>query len=445
LQAARHQALRQISAPEFLNVGATAVLAFTILITSIDPYVLLKDTEVGPFTSSTIMRIWIIATVVMYYLYRGIRVWPNVPLLLIPVLLVFNFLFSSPPYALTTSDMMKAAAQWILPFFFVHLIIRRRDRRILVVAICMIPLASVIIGAVAFAGGWHPLLELGYPSYWGWRVPGAGGAASLTIRAFLCFAIAFHEAVRTRRWYFDALGFACFGVVMLTGGRMGLAASILFVVVYALLSPKLREMLGRRGLGLMVGGAAAAALVTVYLPFLQARTFGADGSEAFNVSMRDELFAFYFGEFLRYPWFGQGIGADIVLGQQMWQNEWVFTPHNDYMRLLVTCGIVGFIAFAAAVAAALRFVLRMTRSEDRPFILSITVSVCMFALTDDFLGSLATVPLFAYMAIVLGRQRKSGARRFSEGAEPGRSRRKRGQGRLRQPRPSPSTSAGSGK
>lgn len=64
----------------------------------------------------------------------------------------------------------------------------------------------------------------------------------------------------------------------------------------------------------------------------------------------------------QHPLLGQGLGATIELVQPG-RN----LPHNEYLRLLVECGLVGFLGSALGVAALVRLLRRNQRAARVPF------------------------------------------------------------------------------
>jgi O-antigen ligase len=188
-------------------------------------------------------------------------------------------------------------------------------------------------------------------------------------------------------------------LVILSGTRMSIAAAAVLLAVYAGLSQALRDVFLRRW---WLADAAALALVTtvvIYWPSLQLRLF-AGHSDSINMSARDDVWGFYFEEFLLSPLFGRGLGVAYVAGA-----DWLTalprnTPHNEYLHLLVAGGAVGGLACIAAIVLWYRQLLHTASDNDRPFLLALAPALGLQAFTADVLIYWSTLGLFAYLGVL---------------------------------------------
>jgi O-antigen ligase len=157
-----------------------------------------------------------------------------------------------------------------------------------------------------------------------------------------------------RRWSYWVVGFAV-GLTLLSLSRSALAAEFALV---ALARFNLRNFRG----WLIAGGAIAATLavalsaVFFYAP-LHHRFFHGDtqqvGSFSINVTGRDALWSANWGWFKEKPLIGFGAGASDRMTEAL-PGRGASHPHNDYLRILVDYGLVGFVLWMTAYLALLR-------------------------------------------------------------------------------------------
>jgi O-antigen ligase len=316
-----------------------------------------------------------------------------------------------------------------LPWCCTSVILEPGSRRALALVIMFTPLLSVAVGAVMTAAG----IRSSFPQWH--RLEGAtGNAAAFAILAFAGFAVALHEMSRPKRPFAGALAVVNLALVVLSGTRMAIAASGVFLIAYLLLSDGLRQRLRQHRGRTAVGIAIVAAALLWYWPTLESRLFGGrDVAEvsigsadvSVNLSGRVEIWKFYLEEFTFSPLLGRGIGVGFVAAAD-WLRWPRTTPHNEYLHFLVSVGVVGFLLCAGAIAIWYRRLFQMASENDRLFLIAIVPGVGLFAVTDDVLAFSTGLALFAYFAILL--TKRSQALVF--GHAKGRRRRRSSQGAL---------------
>lgn len=280
-----------------------------------------------------------------------------------------------------------AAFTLALPWLVPQVRLPPERRHLLAFAVALTPLFSVGLGWVLGCGA-LPVID-------NWRLQGATNAGWLAFLAYAGFAICLHEAARGRWALFGPLALVDFGIAVLSGGRMGVLACIVCALAYAILSPDINRRLGRLGLAaLVVGAAAAAAAIFLVLPIMQARMIE-PGGFAINMSGRDQIWTRYFGEFLTGPIFGLGLGAASS------PRNYFDLPHNEYLRILVEGGLVGFTLFAVAVLFWARQLIRRVQGGDRAFVVALLLSFATYALTDNVLLMPPGLMVFVLLGIVL--------------------------------------------
>ena len=157
-----------------------------------------------------------------------------------------------------------------------------------------------------------------------------------------------------RRWSYWVVGFAV-ALTLLSLSRSALAAEFALV---ALARFNLRNFRG----WILAAGAIAATLaialsaVFFYAP-LHHRFFHGDtqqvGSFSINVTGRDALWSANWGWFKEKPLIGFGAGASDRMTAAL-PGRGASHPHNDYLRILVDYGLVGFVLWMSAYLALLR-------------------------------------------------------------------------------------------
>jgi putative inorganic carbon (HCO3(-)) transporter len=83
-----------------------------------------------------------------------------------------------------------------------------------------------------------------------------------------------------------------------------------------------------------------------YLPFIVERfqsLFNPDLQQYSSVAWRIRIWTSSIPYFLAHPIFGNGFGSFILVGYQI--DNWFAAAHNDYLRILVETGVVGFLGF----------------------------------------------------------------------------------------------------
>ena len=157
-----------------------------------------------------------------------------------------------------------------------------------------------------------------------------------------------------RRWSYWVVGFAV-ALTLLSLSRSALAAEFALV---ALARFNLRNFRG----WIIAAGAIVATLavalsaVFFYAP-LHHRFFHGDtqqvGSFSINVTGRDALWSANWGWFKEKPLIGFGAGASDRMTEAL-PGRGAGHPHNDYLRILVDYGLVGFVLWMSAYLALLR-------------------------------------------------------------------------------------------
>jgi O-antigen ligase len=334
----------------------------------------------------------------------GLRRRMNWPLAALVVAFALSLALADLHPQLTVPFMVMSLGIFALPWCFPSVVLEPGSRRVQALVIALAPLLSVAIGAVMALAGIRP----GFPQVH--RLEGAtGNAAAFAVLAFAGFVVALHEMSRPGRRFAGALAAVNLVLVILSGTRMAIAASAVFLAAYLALAQGLRARLLKERTRTAAGVVVVAAALAWYWPILEARLFeepphGAMAIDAgINLSGRDKVWAFYFEELTFSPAFGRGMGAGFVAAAEWlpWPRK---TPHNEYLHLLVNTGVLGFALCAAAIFIWYRDLLELASENDRTFLIALLPALGVFAITEDVLVFATGLAVFAYLGILLTRR-----------------------------------------
>jgi O-antigen ligase len=325
---------------------------------------------------------------------NGVRKTINWPILALAAVFALNLAVSDLDPKVNPALMASAFGVLALPWAFTQVVLAPGSRRALALTIASLAILSVAIEAV--------LALLGIRGFFDFRLQGmTGNAAVFALLAFTGFAVALHESTRRGRPFLGVLAAVNLAFVVLSGTRMAIFASGLFLAVYLLASPALREQWRRRRIELAVGAGFVAAAAWYYWPTLRWRAFEPRG-DGIRLSGRDELWPFYYDQFLMSPVFGRGLGAGFV-GALHWLDFSVPAPHNEYLHLLVVGGVVGAAACSLAIFLWFRQLWRTVATNDRSFLIALLPALASYAVIDNVLIYATGLALFAYLGVLLTR------------------------------------------
>jgi O-antigen ligase len=161
-----------------------------------------------------------------------------------------------------------------------------------------------------------------------------------------------------RRWSYWIVGLAVL-LTLLSLGRSALAAE------FALIALGRLDLRNFRGWLIAIGATVATLAVALSAVFFYAplhhRFFHGDKATvagvSINVTGRDALWSANWGWFKQKPVIGWGAGASDRLTQAL-PFHGAGHPHNDYLRILVDYGVIGFVLWITAYLALLRLTWR---------------------------------------------------------------------------------------
>ncbi|HET6520883.1 MAG TPA: O-antigen ligase family protein [Geminicoccaceae bacterium] len=328
----------------------------------------------------------------------GVRPVVSWPILALGAIFLLSLLLGDLHPHLTVGYMAVSLVILALPFAFTQVALAPGSRRRYALVIALTPLLSVAIEAALHVAGIRPLFDYGGGAY---RLQGAAGIpADLALLAFAGFAVALHESTRPGRRYAGYLAALNLALVILSGTRMGILASAVLLVAYTLMSEALRKRWREHRGKVILGALPVLVALAVYWPNLEQRLVGGAGDPTVRMSGRDQIWAFYFEEFMFSPIFGRGIGAGFTAAAS-WMTLLLPTPHNEYLHILVIGGVVGFVIFMAALWLWYRQLLRLASPNDRPFLIALIPALGIYAFTENVLLLPSALGIYAGLGCLL--------------------------------------------
>lgn len=342
----------------------------------------------------------IVFGLVMNAVRYGIRIHGGWPILALIVTFALSLAFGDVHRKLTLPFMLMSFGLLALPFTFTQVALAPGSRRAYAMVIMMTPLLSVALGGLLQLSGTYEMFNLNkWTGDW-YRLDGAtGNAGVFATLALGGFAVALHEATRPGRPYAGPFAAINLALVILSGSRMGIFASGVFLVAYVALSEDLRALLRQHRTRAIIGVSLVVATLVVYWPTLEGRLFAGD-TLRFSPG-RAELWSFYWQEFLFSPVFGRGFGAGLLAAADAYPDLPLSTVHNEYLRLLVSGGVLGFVLIAGAIVMWYRHWFRVASPNDGCFMLALAPALLAYAVTDNVLFYSSALPLYAYLGMLL--------------------------------------------
>lgn len=330
----------------------------------------------------------------LFGLHRSLS-WPVAALLGAGLV---STLLGTPSPASTLSASLLALSALALPWLFGQVMLEPGARGRFAPIIAFAPIASVLLGGLADLIARQPVLDW-HETLGTYRLQGlAGIAADLALLAFAGLAVALHEwARRGRSW----AGLACWlnlVILLFTGTRMALSAGLILVLLYGWRAPGLRARLRASSRGLRTSLGLALLCAGAYAPILYRRLFSGQGG-TIGLSGRDEIWAFFWHEFLESPLFGRGLGAGFAAGGDL-LNYPLPLPHNEYLHLLVLGGLFGAACCLVAIGLWWRELRARLASEDHPLLDALLPALLVYAFTENILSLPSGLGVFAYLGVL---------------------------------------------
>ena len=269
----------------------TGVLLLALAALAIRPQIYFGAPEVG--VGWGLHQTLLLVALLVNAAKHGIRKTINWPILALAAVFALNLAFADLDPKVDPLLMASAFGVLALPWTFTQVVLAPGSRRVLALTIASLAILSVAIEAA--------LALQGMREFFTWRLQGmTGNAAVFALLAFTGFAVALHESTRRGRPLLGMLAAVNLALVVLSATRMAIFTSVLFLAVYVVASPALREQWRKRRIELAGGAGLVVAAVWYYWPMLRWRTFES-GGDGIRLSGRDQIWPFYYDQFLHEP------------------------------------------------------------------------------------------------------------------------------------------------
>jgi O-antigen ligase len=272
-------------------------------------------------------------------------------------------------------------------------------------------IAFVLNPIFTAAGGWE-VQHTGHV-----RIRGVGSHENpVSFYLLVSLYMAFARLVMRRQWRYLVLSAAIAVWLVLTLSRITFLSALIGLGTMGLYAAlKMRDPRV-----LLAATTAAIVLAAALLRVVLERTFGYAATpaevlslmrspvalyEAINWQGRELVWPLAFSAFLEQPWVGLGLGSSNLIMQQYFPPEMGAMIHNDYLRVAMETGVVGFILLTAALIAWTRIVLQadhIAGGAAREYALpalGALVSWGMIAITDNPLN---VAPFTQSVALLVG-------------------------------------------
>jgi O-antigen ligase len=265
------------------------------------------------------------------------------------------------------------AVSVVAPFIFLTAEPNSKDRQFGLAIFAWLPLLMTLVGVVYQLAGISTLFNPDPQA--GMRLSGSQGPAYLAAACFTgCFATL--ELAERRHIGYVWLLIANFAILVLSGGRMALAAALLICGIDYLRSFK-RFPLTKFFIPIWVLICGA----TVLLLFAQRNL---RHLETTTLSNRDLIWAAMKRHLHAHPWFGVGLGnQQLLVPESLTGRVSTIASHNEYLRVAVELGYPGAVLFFLLTLGIFLVVWNSAWVKRDPMFLVCAAAFYIFGLTDN--------------------------------------------------------------
>lgn len=374
-----------------------ATAAFGLLLLAIGPPVTIGET-IGAYETEPIRK----AVLILCFAPAVVR-YRFDPRLLLPLaayaaLGALGLVFSDRPMGLTGAQMVESLITLTLGWSILAIRWPRASAPSMMHALALLPLASVLVGGVLAVVGIGLVYDVGFGG-----VPRLGGATIPPQLAFLA-VVGISAAILSARMFKSRAGTALAvlnGLILaLTVSRGSMAAGLIVAIPSALRFVRsarpgtgIRKELRAIMLALMVVVAAAA-----IAPAVLARSSSYTEAGQLNTSGRSNAWEYFWDQAQQSPVWGRGLGSGPVIEVPEYIERGDFTAqHNEYLRMFLEGGYVGFALVLFALAFTLREVSRRFPSRVSADLWALVIAFALLSFVDNTLSA----PEFAVSFLLL--------------------------------------------
>ena len=322
------------------------------------------------------------------------------PILAVAAVVVFNFtLAATVEPGLTKTKALIAALALAVPWLAALCRIDGREVRRILVGLCLVAVASILFGIVLQAGGVTTVFSSKFQGVR--RLQGAAIPPFLAMMGFsgVASAVLLYRAGRERLGAF--LGLVNVIIVAATATRGALIGAIIIGAPLAYRFFFQRPSgLPAVGLRLLAAAVIGGILLGIYVPQIVARTTSSK-SEAVDTSGRSAAWTYFLDQTKASKTFGLGVGSAPLIGARApssIKGDFRAT-HNEYLRLYVEGGFVGFGLVLAGIILFLKRTVRTIVSSVRTDIIFLLIGWAIFSFVDNTNAFQVSLPLGLMLSI----------------------------------------------
>jgi O-antigen ligase len=374
-----------------------------------------------------LQKFFVLFTMLPAIMRYGLRPKPNMAILALIVLLLTSMAFGSRYPNLTVLQMFKTLIGFVITFAYFNIKLNERWIAPTLLLIAFMPVISIVLGGIAELGKWQAAGDLRPwvvvatdPETHAYRLQGINIAPALAYHCFLSLFICFYQAVFGKKSGYFLLLAVTLIILVLTGTRTPLLASIIFLGAGTVLAAP-KDVRGSSKFVMVLGGACLLGIaLAIYWPSLTQRfTASASyGESGINTSGRNVIWTIMLNAYNVNPIFGRGLGtgAILLLDERDTNLVHAAAAHNEYIRLLVDAGIVGLMIFILGIGSMIVSESRGIPTSAGRYLGGFFAAFAIYSFTDNTMTGSPTIVLFyaVYLIIVQAKLDQTGTERKLE-------------------------------
>ena len=269
------------------------------------------------------------------------------------------------------------AVSLVMPFLFLAAEPTPEDRALVLRALAVMPVAMVGLGVVYSAIGLSTLFQEDATLH-AIRLAGSDIPAYLGAAGFVgCFAAL--QLAEKRHFGYVVLFLCDAGITVLTGARMAIALAVMLCGAVYLLNFKRFPLVKFFAPAYLLGASA------VFLVFFGEGTIRRFQSGSFKG--RDLLWSTLTTQLDAHPWFGVGLGNQLLLiPMRLTQKTGTIAGHDEYLRIAVELGYVGAAAVFILALVIFYKVWNTPWVRRDPTFAAAAASFLIYCLSDNAFG-----------------------------------------------------------
>ncbi|WP_135556621.1 O-antigen ligase family protein [Paenibacillus cymbidii] len=344
----------------------------------------------------SVYKLGILVLLIPCMLQYGLRFKLGYPLAALLAMLLMTFTVSDWFPRLTAGIALKAYIGLAIPFVFLLIRWNAETAKRHIRLICLLPLVSVVVGALLQAAHLYSLLDVEFTG--AVRVQGANIAPHLAMLAFLGITVALLELKRDpgfSRFAYATLA-VNFAILVATGTRGPLLAMLL-LAGYTFFDMSKQYIKGKVMLIVPLFCTVVLLAAATYASWdnMMKRSFERDTGTGIDLSGRTEAWAYFLRGAADSPVTGRGLGAVTVANDGSLYEGFV-VPHNEYIRFFFDGGYIGAGLFFLSLLAVFGAVYRVLPARIRkPYVLFLA-GFFAYSFTDNTLSTVQFIIPFCW-------------------------------------------------